>query len=236
VPVIAYDRLIRNSDLSAYVSFDSVAVGKAEAGWLADHTKKGDRITIINGSPTDDNAHLVNQGTHAVLDPLFASDARVKAGEQWVPGWDPSKAQATMEQILTRINNRVDGVASANDGMAGGIIAALKAQKLAGKVPVTGQDATIEALQRILIGTQGVTIFKDIRLQATAAAEVAAAYLQDAQPTMFNAKVDNGKVKVPSVMLKVQPIDKTNLSTLIENGYVTQAELNKGLPSTGTSK
>jgi D-xylose transport system substrate-binding protein len=231
VPVIAYDRLIRNSPLSAYVSFDSVAVGRAEAGWLAEHTKDGDRIVIINGSPTDDNAHLVNQGTHQMLDPLFTAETRLRAAEQWVPGWDPSKAQATMEQILTRINNKVDGVASANDGMAGGIIAALKAQRLAGKVPVTGQDATIEGLQRVVLGTQGMSVFKDIREQAKAAAQVAAAYLQGKKPTMFNGKVNNGQLQVPSVLLKVQPIDKSNIDVLLQNGYITKSELYKGLPT-----
>ena len=236
VPVIAYDRLIKNSPLSAYVSFDSVAVGRAEAGWLAKHTKTGSKIVVINGSPTDDNAHLVNKGIHQVYDPLFEAGQAKKMAEQWVPGWDPSKAQSTMEQILTKINNQVDGVASANDGMAGGIVAALKAQKLAGKVPVTGQDATIEGLQRVLLGTQGVTVFKDIRVQARAAAEVAAAYLKHQTPTVFNAKTPNGQVNVPSVLLKVQPIDKSNITTLISNGYVTKGELCKGLPASGVCK
>jgi D-xylose transport system substrate-binding protein len=231
VPVIAYDRLIKNSPLDAYVSFDSVAVGSAEAGWLAQHTKKGARIVIINGSPTDDNAHLVNTGMHKILDPLFKKRSRIKVAEQWVPGWDPSKAQATMEQILTKAGNKVDGVSSANDGMAGGIIAALKAQKLAGKVPVTGQDATVEGLQRIVLGTQGVSVFKDFRLQAPAAAKVAAAYLKGTSPAkLFNASVANGMVKVPSIMLKVTPIDKTNVATLIKNGWVTKAKLCKGIP------
>jgi D-xylose transport system substrate-binding protein len=233
VKVVAYDRLIRNSPLSAYVSFDSVAVGRAEAGWVAKHTAKGARIVIINGSPTDDNAHLVNKGMHQVLDPLFKSGAKVKVAEQWVPGWDPSKAQAQMEQILTRFGNRVDGVVSANDGMAGGIIAALKAQGMAGKVPVSGQDATVEGLQRIILGTQGVSVFKDIRLQAKAAAQVAAAYVKGKTPTVFNGKVPNGKVQVPSVLLKVQPIDKTNLTTLIKNGFVTKPVLCKGIPAEG---
>ncbi len=232
VPVIAYDRLIRNSPLAAYVSFDSVAVGAAEAGWLVKHTKQGDRIVIINGAPTDDNAHLVNKGTHRVLDPLFKSGARVKVAEQWVPGWDPSKAQAVMEQILTRVGNKVDGVASANDGMAGGISAALKAQRLETKVPVTGQDATVEALQRIILGTQGVSVFKDIRLQAAGAAQVTADFLAGKTTSKaFNAKVANGKVQVPSVMLKVQPIDKTNVKTLITNGFISKAALCKGIPA-----
>ena len=220
VPVIAYDRLIRDSPLGYYVSFDSVAVGKAEAQWMADNTKQGARLVIINGSPTDDNAHLVNQGIHAVLDPLFSSKARVLVVEEWTPGWDPTKAQSEMEQILTKANNKVDGVVSANDGMAGGIIAALKAQKLAGKVKTTGQDASLEGVQNVLLGYQGTTVFKDFRLQAPAAADIAAAIVQGKKPTSTNATVNNGQVDVPSVMLQVVPIDQGNVKTLATNGWI----------------
>jgi D-xylose transport system substrate-binding protein len=220
VPVIAYDRLIRDSPLSYYVSFDSVAVGRAEAQWMVDHTADGARLVIINGSPTDDNAHLVNQGIHAVLDPLFQSKARVLVDEQWTPGWDPTKAQNEMEQILTKANTQVDGVVSANDGMSGGIIAALKAQGLAGKVKTTGQDASLEGVQNVLLGYQGTTVFKDFRLQAPAAAEIAAAILQGKKPTNTNATVNNGQVDVPSVMLQVVPIDQGNVKQLVTNGWI----------------
>lgn len=235
VPVIAYDRLIRNSPLAYYVSFDSVAVGKAEARWMATHTAKGARIVIINGSPTDDNAHLVNTGIHSVFNPLFKSGARVKVAEQWTPGWDPTKAQTEMEQILTKAGNKVDGVVSANDGMAGGIIAALKAQGMQGKVMTTGQDASLEGVQNVVLGTQGVTVFKDFRLQAPAAAQITAAILKGAKPANINATVSNGQVKVPSVMLKVVPIDKSNVKTLVANGWIKSqfgslAKVCKGLP------
>lgn len=238
VPVIAYDRLIRNSNLDYYVSFDSVSVGKAEAQWMADHTKDGARLVIINGSPTDDNAHLVNQGIHAVLDPLFKSHARTLVAEQWTPGWEPTKAQAEMEQILTRAGNKVDGVVSANDGMAGGIIAALKAQGLQGKVPTTGQDASLEGVQNVVLGTQGVTVFKDIRLQAQASAQIVADILNGKTPANINAHVNNSTVSVPSVMLNVVPVDKANVNTLVTNGWIDSqfGSLSKvctGLPATG---
>jgi D-xylose transport system substrate-binding protein len=241
VPVIAYDRLIRNSPLAYYVSFDSVAVGKAEAAWMAKNTAKGTRLAIINGSPTDDNAHLVNKGIHSVLNPLFKSGARVKVAEQWVPGWDPPTAQRTMEQILTKANNRVDGVVSANDGMAGGIIAALKAQGLAGKVPTTGQDASLEGVQNVIRGYQGVTVFKDFRLQAPAAAQITAAILKGTKPTNINARVANGQVNVPSVMLKVVPIDRSNVKSLVTNGWIKSqfgglAKVCKGLPKVSICK
>jgi D-xylose transport system substrate-binding protein len=241
VPVIAYDRLIKNSPLAYYVSFDSVAVGKAEAGWMATHTKQGARLVIINGSPTDDNAHLVNQGIHSVLDPLFKSKARIKVAEQWTPGWDPTKAQNEMEQILTKANNKVDGVVSANDGMAGGIIAALKAQSMSGTVKTTGQDASLEGVQNVILGTQGVTVFKDFRLQAPAAAQIAAAILKGTTPTNINAHVANGQVSVPSVMLKVVPIDQSNVKTLVTNGWLQSqygglAKVCKGLPKVSICK
>lgn len=220
VPVIAYDRLIRNSPLAYYVSFDSVAVGKAEAQWMVDHLQKGARVVIINGSPTDDNAHLVNQGIHAVVDPLLQSKTGTLVDEQWTPGWDPTTAQREMEQILTKANNQVDGVISANDGMAGGIIAALRAQGMAGTVKTTGQDASLEGIQNVLLGTQGVTVFKDFRLQAPAAAQIAAALLSGQKPTNINASVNNGQVDVPSVMLEVVPIDQANVKTLMTNGWI----------------
>jgi D-xylose transport system substrate-binding protein len=237
VPVIAYDRLIQNSPLAYYVSFDSVAVGKAEATWMADHTKQGARLAIIEGSPTDNNAHLVAQGIHAVLDPMFKSGARVLVAEQWTPGWDPTTAQRETEQILTKAGNKVDGVVSANDGMAGGIIAALKAQGLQNKVPTTGQDASLEGIQNVIIGAQGVTVFKDFRLQAPAAAQIAADILQGKTPANINAHVSNDQVSVPSVMLQVVPIDTASVKTLVTNGWITSqyGSLSKvctGLPVT----
>ena len=241
VPTIAYDRLIKNAPLAYYDSFNSVTVGKIEAGWMAKNTKKGARLVIINGSPTDDNAHAVNKGIHSVLDPLFKSGARIKVAEQWTPGWDPPTAQREMEQILTKANNEVDGVVSANDGMAGGIIAALKAQGLEGKVPTTGQDASLEGVQNVIVGNQGVTAFKDFRLQAPAAAKIAAAILNGTKPTVINGSINNGQVNVPSVFLPVVAVDKTNITLLVKNGWITSqfgglAKVCKGLPKVSICK
>jgi D-xylose transport system substrate-binding protein len=238
--VIAYDRLISGAPVAAYVSFDSVVVGKVEAGWMAKHTKKGDRLAIINGSPTDANAHFVNTGIHAVLNPLFKSKARIKVGEQWTPGWDPPTAQREMEQILTKTNNNVQGVVSANDGMAGGIIAALKAQGLEGQVPTTGQDASLEGIQNVLQGYQGVTAFKDFRLQAPAAARVAAAILAGKKLPGINGSIRNGFMKVPAVYLKVVPVSGSNLSLLVRNGWIKSqfglSKVCKGMPKVSICK
>ena len=241
VKVIAYDRLIKASPLAYYVSFDSVAVGKAEAQWEADHSKKGARLAIINGSPSDENAHLVNKGIHKVLDPLFKSKAKVKVAEKWTPGWEPTKAQTEMEQILTKLSNKVDGVVSANDGMAGGIIAALQAQGLAGKVKTTGQDASLEGIQNVIRGYQGVTVFKDFRLQAPATATIAAAILKGTTPTNINAQTNNGQVSVPSVMLKVVPVSSGNVKLLVTNKWIKSqygsvSKVCQGLPKKSICK
>jgi D-xylose transport system substrate-binding protein len=223
VKVIAYDRLISNAKISAYVSFDSVAVGRAMGVWMKAHTKNGAKVAIINGSITDANAHDVNKGHLSVFNPLFKSHKRTVVGPKtgtWTPGWDPPTAQREMEQLLTKYHNKIDAVLSANDGMAGGIIAALKAQGKAGKVPVTGQDASLEGIQNIIRGYQGMSTFKDIRKQAPAAAKIAAAILQGKALPGINKHVNNGAGKIPSVILPVKAVDKTNLSLLVKNKWV----------------
>lgn len=247
VKVVAYDRLIRGAKIAAYDSFDGVAVGKAQGTWLKGHTKKGDHIAVINGSFTDDNAHLFQKGYMSVLRPLFSSKARVQVGPKagtWTDRWDPPTAQREMEQLLTKSNNNIQGVLSANDGMAGGIIAALKAVGKAGKVPVTGQDASVEGLQRIVIGTQGMTVLKDFRLQAKAAARITAALLKGGScpASLCTKKVANGAGKVPSVILPVKAIDKTNITPLVNGNWLqavfgtTKAKFCKGLPKKGPCK
>lgn len=223
VKVVAYDRLISNAKISAYVSFDSVAVGRAMGVWMKAHTKAGARVAIINGSITDANAHDVNKGYLSIFNPLFKSGKRKVVGPKkgtWTPGWDPPTAQREMEQLLTRYHNKINAVLSANDGMAGGIIAALKAQRKAGKVPVTGQDASLEGIQNIIRGYQGMSTFKDIRKQAPTAAKITAALLQGKKLPGINKRVNNGAGKIPSVILPVKAVDKTNLKLLVKNGWV----------------
>ena len=247
VKVIAYDRLISGAKISSYISFDGVAVGKAQGVWLAAHTKKGSRIAIINGATTDNNAHLFNKGymghPQSAVRGSQARPRRPVGGHASTPGWDPPTAQKEMEQLLTKSNNGIDAVLSANDGMAGGIIAALKAQGLAGKVPVTGQDASLEGIQNILLGTQGMSVFKDSRLQAPAAARATAALLAGKTKVPgANKVVANGSGKlIPSIILPVKAIDKSNMSTLVKNGYI-KAYLGglkavcKGMPKTSICK
>ena len=234
VPVIAYDRLIKDSPVAYYVSVDGVEVGKQQGKWLADHTKQGDNIAVINGSPTDDNAHLFNKGYMSVLQPLFDSGARKQVENVYTPGWEPSTAQQEMEQILTKNNNNIQGVLSANDGMAGGIIAALQAQGLAGKVPVTGLDGTVAADQRILRGTQSISVWRSLKQEADIAAQMAAALLKGQKPdaSLFaNGKtVNNGNRDVPWAPLTPQVIDKTNMKLLLDDKAVSKTDLCNGIP------
>lgn len=234
VPVIAYDRLIKNAPVDYYVSVDGVDVGKLQGQWLAAHTKNGDRIAVINGSPTDDNAHLFNKGYMSVLAPLFKSGKRTQIADVWTPGWDPSKAQQEMEQILTQHSNNVQGILSANDGMAGGIIAALQAQGLAGKVPITGLDATLAADQRILRGTQSMTVWRSLREEADKAAQIAAALVKGRKPPagLFpgGKTVYNGLVNVPWAPLRPIVVDKANMDVLIKDGSISKAQLCNGIP------
>lgn len=233
VPVIAYDRLIKNAPLSYYVSVDGIQIGKLQGKWLAAHTKKGDQIVVINGSPIDDNAHLFNQGYMSVLRPLFKSGQRKQVANVWTPLWDPSKAQQQMEQILTKSNNKVDAVLSANDGMASGIIAALQSQGLAGKVPVTGLDGVASALNLILQGKQSMTVWRSLREQSRLAATITASILKNKKPpsAIFKGQTKfNGSAKVPWAPVTPRVITIGNMTLEIKDGAVTRTEICKGIP------
>jgi len=238
VPVIAYDRLIQNAPLAYYVSVDGIKIGQLQGSWMKAHTKAGARIAVINGSPIDDNAHLFAKGYMSVLNPLFKSGARKQVANVWTPLWDPSKAQTEMEQILTKSNNGVDAVLSANDGMAGGIIAALQAQGLAGKVPVTGLDGTLASLQLILQGKQSMSVWRSLNEQATKAAQITAALLKGQKPaaSLFGGTKNNGSVKVPWAKVTPRVITTSNMYLEVKDGAVTKSQLCKGMPKKGPCK
>jgi D-xylose transport system substrate-binding protein len=239
VPVIAYDRLIENApSLNYYVSFDGFKVGQQQGQYVAQHTPKGGTVVVINGAETDANGVLFHSGYMSVLTPLFNNGTLKKGYESWTPNWDPANAQREMEQALTVLHNNVQAVLSANDGMATTIIAALQAQGLAGKVVVTGQDATVAGLQKILEGTQSMTVYKPLKQEADAAAQITAALLKGQNPTttlssLFNGRTtNNGATSVPSVLLQPEVVTKSNIeSTVIKDGFVTQQQLCQGVPS-----
>jgi D-xylose transport system substrate-binding protein len=227
VPVIAYDRLITDCDLDYYVAFDAPRIGEFQADYLVKRQPKGNYV-VIYGSPTDNNATLLKNGQMKVLKPyLDKGDIKIVA-EQWAADWSPIEALKIMENALTRNQNKVDAVLVSNDGMAGGVIQALAEQKLAGKVLVTGQDGDLAACQRIVAGTQTMTIYKPLPLEAGKAAELAVALAQGKPVAEKMALVNNGKKDVPSVLLDTVQADKSNLdATIIADGFQKKEDVYK---------
>ncbi|MFL7868496.1 MAG: substrate-binding domain-containing protein [Anaerolineales bacterium] len=230
VPVIAYDRLILNSDgVNYYISFDNEEVGKLQAQSLVDELNTmgvtNPTIVMINGSPTDNNAGLFKQGAHSVFDPLVADGKLTIAKEYDTPDWSPDQAQNEMQQALTALGNKVDGVYAANDGTASGAIAAMKAAGLDPLPPVTGQDAELAGIQRILAGEQYMTVYKAIKPEAEAAAQLAYDLLTNANvpADMTQGKtVNNGTIDVPSVLLTPIAVTKDNIKdTVVADNFWT---------------
>jgi D-xylose transport system substrate-binding protein len=229
VPVISYDRLILNSKPDYYISFDNVQVGKLQGTSLIDKLKadgsKGS-IVMINGAPTDNNAKLFKQGAHSVID---GSGYKV-AKEYDTPDWSPDKAQQEMEQAITALGKTgFVGVYSANDGNAGGIVAAMKSNGVdPKKIPITGQDAELAGVQRIVAGTQYMTVYKAIKAEAEAAAQLAYDLSQGKTPSAstVNGKTNNGQVDVPSVLLTPVAVTKANINdTIIKDGFWKASEI-----------
>ncbi len=173
--MIAYDRIIRDSDLDLYVSFDNVHVGELQAKYLVEHlpTPGKGRIVRIYGAKTDNNAAQFKRGQDRVLEPLIKSGDIEVLHEDWAEDWKPENAKRIVNAAITANGSRIDAVLASNDGTAGGAIQALSEEGLAGKVLVTGQDAEPVALQRIAVGTQAMTIYKPLRTLASGAAELA---------------------------------------------------------------
>jgi D-xylose transport system substrate-binding protein len=227
VPVIAYDRLIRDSDLDLYVTLDPYQVGVQQADYAVKHMPKGNYL-LIGGAPTDNNAVLVRNGQMSVLKPFIDRGDIKIVGDQWAKDWQPNEALKITENALTKNNNKIDAVITSNDGTAGGAIQALNEQKLAGKVLVTGQDADLAACQRIVQGTQSMTVYKPLAKLANRAAEVAVAMAEKKQVTDATSKVNNGKIDVPSILLPTLQVDKDNLdATVIADGFQKKEDVYK---------
>jgi D-xylose transport system substrate-binding protein len=232
VPVVAYDRQIPDADLDYYISFDNPGVGELQAKALTEKLKadgKSGSIVMINGAPTTPISAEFKGGAHSVID---GSGLKV-AKEFDTPDWSPDKAQQEMEQSITALGkDGFVGVYAANDGMAGGAIAAMKGQGIdPATIPVTGQDAEVAGLQRILAGEQYMTVYKAIKAQAEAAGELAAALAKGEKPPagLVNDKVDNGKKQVPSVILKPVSVTKDNINdTVIKDGFWTVDDICTG--------
>lgn len=244
VPVIAYDRFIFSDDLNYYVSFDGIAVGKLQGKYIVDHYKDArygvsaghNNIAFINGSPIDNNATLFAQGAHSALDPLITDGILNKVYEEFTPNWDAPTGEKEMQTALSLTKDNIQLVLAANDALGGAVVQALATQKLAGKVLVTGQDATVAGLQRILEGTQAMTVYKPIIKEATGAAQLAAALRdgKDITPLTRSQTIKNpqGNANVPAVLETPIAVDDSNIaSTVLADGFVTKSQLCTGLPA-----
>ena len=228
--VIAYDRLIRNSDVDYYVSFDNLEVGHMQAKYLLEKAPKGNYV-VIGGAPTDNNAQLYHQGQMEILKPsIDKGDIKIVA-DQWANEWQASEALKHTENALTKNKNDVVAIVAPNDGTAGGAISALKQQKLAGKVFVSGQDAELAACQRIVEGTQSMTVYKPIKVLATKAADLAVAIAKGETINDTFTKLNNGKIDVKSILITPIQVDKSNMdATVISDGYHAKKDVYKNMP------
>jgi D-xylose transport system substrate-binding protein len=229
VDVIAYGRLIPDANISYYVSIDPFEVGQQQAEVLMDELEKrgvqNPRIVMINGAPTDSNSKPYKEGA---LDVFEQRGASIEVSYD-TPDWSPDEAQREMEQAITNLGpDGFDAVYSANDGMAGGAIAAMKGANVdPAERPVTGQDAELAAVQRILDGEQLMTVYQPITDIAESAAELAVPLAQGEEPAADLApdEVDNGAKMVPSVLLETIAITDQNVDVLIDDGFLDEADI-----------
>jgi D-xylose transport system substrate-binding protein len=229
IPVLAYDRIIRDADLDLYLSTDNVRIGALQAEYLvqtAPHTREQPlRMVRIHGARTDNNAGLIKQGQDQVLEPLIARGEVKVLFEDWADDWKPESAKRIVNAAITQHGASVDAVLAANDGTAGGAIQALEDEGLTGKVLVTGQDADLVALQRIARGTQAMTIYKPLKKLAGRGAELAVSLAKRA-PIIARAGVDNGFKQVPAELFEVITVTRDNLrETVIKDGFHSAAEI-----------
>lgn len=230
IATIDYDRLTLNGGAAYYVSFDNVRVGELQGEGLVqcltDAGAEEPTVAYLNGSPTDNNATLFKQGYDSVLAPLFESGEYVKGPDQDVPDWNSTEAGTIFEQMMTQTDNEIDAVLSANDALGNAAISVLSRLGLNGTVPVTGQDATTQGLQNILAGDQCMTVYKAIKKEADAAAELAIALANGEQPDTGQSITDpESGEEVASVLLEPQAIFKDNIMDVVNDGYVTVEEI-----------
>ena len=247
VKVIAYDRLIKTPKIAAYLSFDNVEVGRQQAlgvmsalgvdsgTWTADNPAK---VVMLGGSPTDNNATLFRKGQMEIVQPYVDQGVVTIVADQWVDNWDPANALKIMENILTAQNNEIDAVVASNDGTALGALQAMKAQGLAGKVPISGQDATADGSNSIVKGELTVSILKDIRNLSPLAVDVMDKLLKN-QPvegmknfSLAELTVDDTKTgEVPCVFLEVQQVNQDNVYDLVvKSGFQSYDDVYRDIP------
>ena len=225
IPVIAYDRLIEDAR-AFYLTFDNVEVGRMQARAVLAAQPKGNYV-MIKGSPTDPNADFLRGGQQEVLQAALDAGDITIVGEAYTDGWVPANAQRNMEQILTAVDNKVDAVVASNDGTAGGVVAALTAQGMEG-IPVSGQDGDHAALNRVAIGTQTVSVWKDARALGKAAGEIAVALANgDAVEGAAEWTSPSGTT-LQSMFLAPVPVTADNLNVVLDAGWIAKDALCAG--------
>jgi len=228
VPVISYDRLIRNSDVDLYVSHQVVKIGQMQAQYALDHAPRGNYV-MIGGSQTDNNAVLLMEGQMSVLQPAIDKGQIKIVAKQYAREWLASEALRIMEDALTKNSNDIQAVVASNDGTAGGAISALPPQ-LVGKILVTGQDAALDAVQRVVEGKQTMTIYKPIQPLAFSAVD-SAMKLAKGEKVDAKDKINNGKIDVPALLFEPMVLDKNNvMQTVIKDGYHKLEDVYKNVP------
>jgi D-xylose transport system substrate-binding protein len=230
IPVIAYDRLIEDTG-AFYITFDNIEVGRMQAREILAQVPAGNYV-MIKGSSTDANADFLRGGQQEILQAAIDAGDITIVGESYTDNWAPEVAQTNMEQFLTENNNDVQAVVASNDGMAGGVVAALAAQGLDGVVPVSGQDGDGAALNRVALGTQAVSVWKDARLLGEAAGNVAVELAKgtsmDAVPSMITFTTPGG-IDMFSILLSPIPITQDNLDLVVTAGWISQEDACNGV-------
>ncbi len=224
IDVISYDRLILDSDIDLYVSFDNIRVGEMQAQGLVDAKPTGNYY-LIGGSQLDNNAFLFREGQMNVLKPLADKGDITILGDQWAKDWLPEEALKITENALAGNDNKIDAIVASNDALGGAAIQALAAQDLAGKVAVSGQDADLQGIKRIVEGTQTLTVYKPLKLIAETAAQAAYDLAEDKDVTT-NSSLNNGVKDVPAILLDPIAVTKDNIDeTIIADGFYTKEQV-----------
>ncbi len=225
IPVISYDRLIKNSNVDYYVSTDNINIGELQADYLSKISPVGN-YALITGPTTDNNAFLLHLGWLNVLQPLIdRGDIKVVI-DDFTEFWLPDESYQIMKKFLDG-GGTVDAILAGNDALATGAIMALKEYNLDGKVLVAGQDADVNAIRNIVAGVQTITIYKPIESLVYATINAAVKIADGKAPSNMNITVYNGKKLVPAILLKSQVVNRQNIKmTVVSEGFITEKELN----------
>jgi len=223
VKVISYDRLVRNSGVDLYVSFDNVQVGQLMAQYMVDKVPKGNYV-IVNGADTDNNSHMLKEGYDSVLQKYVSAGKIHIIEETWTPNWLAETSYQAVDKLLKE-HNKIDAIIAGDDGLAGGVIQALAEYRLAGKTLVVGQDADLAACQRIVGGVQSMTVYKQIDKLAEATIRMAMK-LAKGEKITANPTISDGMYQVPYDAIEVLPVDRNNIqATVIKDGFQTSEDV-----------